>query len=291
MSAPTARSSFLPRGGSPADWILLLALLSLAIPTTLRLADQTWSKEFGAHGPIVLFTGAWLLWRAIPRMQALASPSRPWLTGLGVVVSLLLYVVGRAYDFISLEGAGLYVFCVSLLYDRLGAKSLLDAWFPILYLGLLVPAPGWLMDRVTAPLKLFVSHLATSIVEPLGLPIVREGVTLTVGPYQLLVEDACSGMNSLVGLVAITLFYIHLLEKAGWRYHLFLFLLIIPVAIIANTIRIVILILLTYFFGDAIGQSFLHVSAGLLLFALSLGLMFAIDKVAWSALQRFRKPA
>jgi exosortase/archaeosortase family protein len=107
-----------------------------------------------------------------------------------------------------------------------------------------------------------------------------------VGAYQLLVEDACSGLNSLIGLIAITTFYIYLLRRASWRYSLFLVMLIIPIAIIANVLRIVILILLTYFFGDAVGQGFLHVTAGLFLFALSLALMFAIDWLISHLLKR-----
>lgn len=267
---------------------LLLVFLAISIPTFYRLGIQVWSRDIGAHGPIVLATGLWLLWRKMPAMSAEASPGILPLTILGVVVSLPIYVFGRAYDIISMEAAGLYGFAISLLHDRFGVRVLLRNWFPLLYLALLLPLPGWVIDEFTAPLKLLVSVLSFAIVEPLGIPIIREGVTMTVGPYQLLVEDACSGLNSLIGLIAITLFYIYLLRDAGWRYSLFLLCLIIPVAIIANVFRIVTLILLTYYFGDAVGQGFLHVTAGLFLFAIALLLMFAIDNVA----SRFlRKPA
>jgi exosortase len=259
---------------------LLLLFLAISVPTFYRLGVQVWSQDIGAHGPIVLATGLWLLWRKLPDMTAEAKPGFLLLTILGIAVSLPIYVFGRAYDIISMEAAGLYGFAISLLHDRFGVRALLKNWFPLLYLGLLLPLPGWVIDEFTAPLKLLVSVLSFAIVEPLGIPIVREGVTMTVGPYQLLVEDACSGLNSLIGLIAITLFYIYLLRNAGWRYSLFLLCLIIPVAIIANVFRIVTLILLTYYFGDAVGQGFLHVTAGLFLFAIALVLMFAIDNVA-----------
>lgn len=209
------------------------------------------------------------------------------LTILGVLISLPIYVFGRAFDLISLEAAAVFGFFMSLMHDRFGLRVLLKNWFPFFYLSLLIPIPGWALDQFTAPLKLLVSALSAGVVEPMGIPLVREGVTMTVGPYQLLVEDACSGLNSLIGLIAITLFYIYLLRNASWRYSLFLVCLIIPVAIAANVIRIVTLILLTYFFGDAVGQGFLHVTAGLFLFALSLGLMFALDSLVF----RFIRPA
>jgi exosortase len=270
---------------------LLLVSLVLAVPTFVRLGKQVWSMEIGAHGPIVLATGVWLLWRKWGAMTAAAKPGNVLLTLAGLIAAMGFYVFGRAYDFISLEALGLYGFFVALLHDRFGLKALLTNWFPIFYLGLLLPAPGWLIDELTAPLKLLVSYLAAAMVEPFGIPIIREGVTMTVGPYQLLVEDACSGMNSLIGLIAITLFYIYLLRNASWRYSAFLVCLIIPVAIMANVLRIITLILLTYFFGDAVGQGFLHITAGLFLFAISLLIMFLIDSVASRALSRFRKPA
>ncbi|HEY0436606.1 MAG TPA: exosortase V [Phenylobacterium sp.] len=270
---------------------LLLGVLALAIPTLLRLGQQVWTMEIGAHGPIVLATGAWLLWRKWGAMTEAAKPGNPVLTYSVMALSLVVYTFGRAYDFISLEAGGLYGFAMALLHHRFGIKAMLANWFPLFYLGLLLPAPGWMIDEFTAPLKLLVSYVATSIVEPFGIPIVRQGVTMTVGPYQLLVEDACSGLNSLIGLIAITLFYIYLLRNASPRYAAFLVCLIVPIAVMANVIRIVTLILLTYFFGDAVGQGFLHVTAGLVLFAISLTLMFGIDSVASRLLARWGKPA
>jgi exosortase len=261
------------------EWPLAIAAIALLGPTLYRLGVQVWSSEAGAHGPIVFATGLWLLWRRMPSLWEAREASNLILTSLMVALSLSVYIVGRAFDLISLEAAGVYGFGVSVLYDRFGFRPLLRNWFPILYLGLLLPVPGWMLDEFTAPLKLLVSALSAGIVEPMGIPLYREGVTMTVGPYQLLVEDACSGLNSLIGLIAITTFYIYLLRNASWQYSLFLVCLIIPVAIIANVFRIVILILLTYFFGDAVGQGFLHVTAGLFLFALSLLLMFLIDGV------------
>ncbi|MBI1198448.1 MAG: exosortase [Phenylobacterium sp.] len=256
---------------------VILALLVLGIPTLIRLGEQSWTKEIGAHGPIVLMTGAWLLSR---RWDAMCEEGRRGDLRITIPVSafsLAAYVFGRAYDFLSIEAGGFYGFALALLYDRFGLRTLMRSWFPLFYLAFALPIPGWILDRVTAPLKLLVSYLATAVVDPLGLPIIREGVTMTVGPYQLLVEDACSGLNSLVGLIAVTLFYVYLLRGAGWRYSLFLTALIVPVAILANVLRIVTLILLTYFMGDSVGQGFLHITAGLFLFGLSLGLMFLID--------------
>lgn len=282
--------------GGPAfklwsSWPLLLALAVMAIPTAKTLGEQVWSREAGAHGPIVLLTGAWLIWRKLPELKEMAQPGKPWLTALALLFSLPLYVFGRAYDFISLEVAGLYGTGLAMMHAHFGVRAMLKTWFPLFYLAFLIPPPGWFMDSITAPLKLFVSYITTAGLQLVGIPVFREGVTLMVAQYQLLVEDACSGMNSITGLVAISLFYIYLQRNASWRYSLFLVCLVIPIAVVANIIRVATLVLLTYFFGDAVAQGFLHMAAGMLLFTSALLLVFLVDNLISLALGRREKAA
>lgn len=262
----------------------MLGFAVLAVPTAVSLAEQVWSRESGAHGPIVAVTGVWLLLRKGPELRAAGQPGAGWLTWLILALALPLYVFGRAYDFISLEVAGLYGAGVAMLHSRVGWRVLLSNWFPLLYLAFIVPPPEWLMDEITAPLKLFVSFVTTGMLQFVGVPVFREGVTLMVAQYQLLVEDACSGMNSITGLIAISMFYIYLLRNASWRYSLLLFLFVIPIAVMANIVRVSVLVLLTYFFGDAVAQGFLHMAAGLLLFTTALMLVFLTDNVLSYAL-------
>lgn len=258
-------------------WPWWASFLILLVPTIASLGREVWSMEIGAHGPIVLATGLWLISQCLRHMRARHAPARPLPILLILIVALPIYAFGRAYDFISLE-AYVYGAMVALAYRLAGWPALKHNIFPLLYLGFLVPPPGWLIDQATAPLRTLVSTVATSLLEPLGYPIMREGVTLFVGSYQLLVEDACAGMNSIVGLTAITLFYIYLLHKASWRYALLLVALIIPVLVIfVNILRVIALILLTYYFGDGVAQGFLHVTTGIVLFTLALAAMFGID--------------
>lgn len=265
----------------PANLALAVGLGALAIPSIAGLGRQVWTTEAGAHGPIVLAVGAWLLVRGLTEAKPLLKPGFLPVVLVGLVLSLAVYVFGRAFDFISLEVAGLYGAAVALLYSRLGLRALATIWFPVLYLAFLVPPPGWLIDEVTAPLKQFVSWASTTVLSGVGLPISREGVTLYVGSYQLLVEDACSGMNSLVGLIAVSLLYIYLLRSSNLRYAVLLTAATIPIAVLGNIIRIMTLILLTYFWGDEVAQGFLHVTAGLFLFAISLILVFLVDLLLW----------
>jgi exosortase B len=271
-----------------ADWVLVAAFAVLAVPTAARLADQSWSKESGAHGPIILATGAWLIWRQLPQLRRNAQPGHPVLTFALLAPALALYVFGRAYDFLTFEAGGLFVAGLAMLHAVWGLKVLARLWFPLLYLAFVIPPPSFVLDAVTAPLKAFVSMAATNVLSMLGLPIARVGVVIFISHYELLVEDACSGLNSLIGLTAISLFYIYVMRGTSWRYAAVLIAFVIPIAVIANIVRIMTLVLITYFFGDAAAQGFLHVGAGVLLFTIALLLIFLVDHLLVGASRRLR---
>jgi exosortase len=263
-----------------ADFLpLIVGLAFLAVPTAITLSGQTWSTEAGAQGPLVLCTGAWLLWRIGPELRESAAPGQPLITAAVLILSLAVYVFGRAYDFITFEAAGAYGAGTAMLHARFGARAMIKHWFPFLYLAFVIPPPEYILVHLTAPLKQFVSLVSTSWLASFGVPVAREGVTIFVAQYQLLVEDACSGMNSIIGIIAVSLLYIYLTRGSSWRYSLLLTSFAVPIAVVANILRIMTLILLTYFFGDGVAQGFLHYTAGFFLFALSLLLVFSLDRL------------
>lgn len=272
-------------------WLVLLGFATLAVPSFISLARQVWSAEGGVHGPIVLATGAWMIWRQSQSIGPLVRPGNAWIGGFLLLLSLLAYVGGRVFDFISIEVAGLVGAGASIAYLYLGSRALRQMWFPVLWMFFLIPPPMWAVDRLTAPLKEFVSYASTHILSWADYPILRQGVTLFIGPYQLLVEDACSGLRSLSSLIVVTLLYIYIKNKPSWRYALFIVLLIIPVAVLANIIRIIILVLITYHMGDAAAQSFLHNTAGVVMFVAALLGIFAIDWLMETLTRLWRKRA
>ena len=266
-----------PRWAVPDWWPLLLGLLVLAVPTIASMAKSAWATDTGAHGPIVLATGLWLLYHDGLRVSADRTPGawRPALVPL--IIGLAVYIVGRAYDFISVEGFGLYLVFVAMVIRLAGLQALRRHVFPMLYLALCLPPPGWLMTQLTAPLQVLVSWASEGIASALGFPIAREGVVLYVAQYELLVEDACAGLNTLFGLTAISLLYIYLAHRASLRYAAVLLLAVIPIAILANIIRVFGLIAITYYFGDAAAQGFMHGTTGMVMFALGLVLIMGFD--------------
>lgn len=272
-------------------WPLVLGLLVLVVPSMIRLGSEAWTDEAGVHGPIVLVTGIWLLVRAYPSVRPFQQAGNGWLAAAVLVSSLLAYVFGRAFGFLSLETLSIFVFLYGLLYLYAGGEVMRRLWFPLTYLLFVVPLPGWLIDQITSPLKTYVSWSATHLLELFDYPVAREGVTLYVDQYQLLVEDACAGLNSIVSLTAIGLFYIYVLHNSSWRYALFLLLWILPAALIANLVRVIILVLITYHMGNEAAQGFLHSTAGLIMFVTALLTVFLVDGLMTPLRRRWERKA
>ncbi len=276
-AAPAIRFDWKAFGLS--HWPLLLGIVAITLPTLVELARGPWSLESGVHGPIVIATGLWLIFRRLPEIKAEMEPGNPVLTYAGLAVAVPLYAFARAFDFVSVEVAAMLLALLCVAHAYVGAKVLRTMWFPIFYLGFVIPIPGWVLDSVTQPLKLLVSSVVTDTLSYFGYPIARSGVTIYVASYQLLVEDACAGLNSLVSLSAIGLFYVYMLRGSNWRYSILLLALVIPIAIAANCIRVAALVLITYHFGDAAAQGYLHNFAGMVTFTSALLFIFLIDKL------------
>jgi exosortase B len=247
-------------------------------PTFYDLSNTIWRSEEHGHAPIVLAVVAWMLWQK--RDALTASPSEcatnawPWvLLGFGC----LLYVVGRSQSIIIFEIGSLIPILTSVLALQRGWSAVRIAAFPILFLVFIVPLPGPVLDALTGPLKQSVSLIAETGLHGLGYPIARSGVVLSIGQYQLLVADACSGLNSMFSLSALGLLYLHLLQHASrWRNALIV-VSILPIAFVANIIRVMILVLVTYHFGEDAGQGVIHGAAGMVLFGIALSLFFGLD--------------
>lgn len=263
-------------------WPVVLGLLVLYLPTYWRLAHGIWNSEDQAHGPIVLVVALFLIWQRRDVFLAgssIAPPSRGEV-GSGwvlLVVGLLAYVLGRSQDILLFEvGSQIFVIFGALLITS-GLRSAKAFWFALFFLLFMIPLPGFVVDAATGPLKQYISIIAEQVLYTVGYPIARSGVTLTIGPYQMLVADACSGLHSMFSLSAMGLLYLYLMQHTSVTRNLIIMAAILPIAFVANIVRVMVLVLVTYHLGDETGQGFLHGFAGIMLFVIGLLLLFALD--------------
>lgn len=269
-------------------WLSMLAGLAIVVlPTMAFVAKVSWSTESGAHGPIVLFTGIWLLRRLWPEAQPLVAPAPAAMVALALAITLPLYLLSRIAQIVEVQGYLMYAVVLATAYAMIGLPAMRRLWFPLVYLAFMFPLPNTLVAALTGSLKTMISHAAVTLLYQFGYPIGSAGVSIQVGQFQLLVAAACSGLNSIVALTAISLFYVYMRHQANWRYAVLLTILILPVAIFTNFVRVLILILLTYHAGDAVAQGFLHNFAGLTMFAVALLTIFALDSAIEPIWRRF----
>ncbi len=258
-------------------WFLAVAVLVFAGPGLLGLANQVWTTEQGSQGPIILATGLWLLVREIREVRARPERGNDVVAGATLFGAALAYVFGHVAGMLWLEWFASYVALVAIFYAYAGRRMTRLLWFPLLYLAMLTPLPYSVITPATRALKLWISAAAVDVLSVLGFQVANSGTTLYIDQYELLVAAACSGMNSIMSLLAIGLFYIFLRHRADWRYAIVLALLVLPVAILANLIRVVILLLITHYLGDAAAQGLLHEAAGMVMFFVALLTLIAID--------------
>lgn len=248
------------------------------MPTFYGLANGIWNNSDQAQGPLILMVVLYLFWQQ--RDLLIYKPeikTWPILGSLMFGLGLIIYILGRSQEILMFEiGSQILVLSSILLITR-GMTALKAMWFPLFFLIFMVPLPGSFIDAVTLPMKMAVSYVADDVLFWLGYPIARVGVMLQVGQYQLLVADACAGMHTLISLEALGLLYLNLVKHDSLFRNITLAILIVPISFIANVIRVIILILITYYFGDEAGQGFVHGFAGMVLFIVALMLIMSVD--------------
>jgi len=264
-------------------WPVVLGLLVLYVPTYWMLAHGIWNSEEQAHGPIVLIVALFLIWqqRALFLARAGSPPTRSQ-AAIGwtlLVIGLLAYALGRSQDILIFEIGSQIPVILGVLLITLGAKAARVLWFALFFLVFMIPLPGFIVDAATGPLKQYISIIAEQVLYAAGYPIARSGVTLTVGAYQLLVADACSGLHSMFSLSAMGLLYLYLMQRTSIARNLIIMTAILPIAFVANVVRVMVLVLVTYHLGDEAGQGFLHGFAGIMLFIIALLFLFVLDWV------------
>lgn len=270
--------------------VILVGFAAMYLPVYWWAANGIWQSDDQAHGPIVLAVTVGLVWLCRRALLA-AEPQPAYAAGWSIFLfGLLLYLAGRAIDIsILFLGSQIPVLLGALLIVG-GWPAVRALWFPLIYLVFMIPLPGTLVDALTGPLKQWVSVIAESLLYTAGYPIARDGVMLTIGQYQLLVADACSGLNSMFSLSALGMLYMYIVARTSRLHNAIMLASILPVAFAANIVRVLTLVLVTYHLGDEAGQGFLHGAAGIVLMVAALLILFAIDGVL-AKLIRPRRPA
>ena len=278
-------SSVLPSTARPADavnaslaWLLALGgFAAMYVPLYWWAAEGIWQSEDQGHGAIILAVMVWLFWTLRHKIDEAPIKPAPALGWPLFALGLFMYFVGRVFDISILEFGSQPLVATGALLLMKGMPAVRVAWFPLLYFIFMIPLPGILVDAITGSLKGLIANIVESLLYAGGYPIARSGVILSIGPYQLQVADACSGLHSMFSLSALGTLFMYMMGRKS-KLHLGIMLAaILPIAFVANIIRVTALVLVTYYLGDEAGQGFLHGAAGMVLMLVALVFFFFLD--------------
>lgn len=266
---------------SVAAVLFAVAWLVLYGPVYWHFADIAWQRDENGHVPFIMAIVAGTAWARLK--QGGFAPSTPTELGAGFVIlicGLALFGVGRAGGIELFTSASQLPVALGACLVLLGVRGTRRLWFPLAMMVYLIIWPGWLIDSATAPLKIFVSETVSAGLFSIGLPVAQSGAIIAAGPYELLVADACAGLNSLLALTAIGAVYLYAVKRTSTAVNAIVIVFLVPIAIAANLIRVGLLVLITHYLGYDAGQGFLHDGAGLVMFAVALLSVFAVEALA-----------
>jgi exosortase len=264
--------------------VALLAALGAWLygPVLAGLVRQ-WSDEPDySHGFLIPVVAGYLVCQRWVRLRATRVSSA--IAGLAVLVAgVALFVLANMAAELFVMRASVVVVLAGLVLYLLGTGHLRLLAFPLVYLLLMVPPPAIVVNTITFPLQLFAAGAATTTLQVLDVPVLREGNIITLATTKLEVAEACSGVRSLLALVAMATTYAYFTQATAWR-RVLVVLSAIPIAIVANAARVAGTGLLAHRFGDAVAQGFFHSFSGWLVFVAALLLMclegFVLDRLS-----------
>jgi len=177
-----------------------------------------------------------------------------------------------------LSRTSLLVLIAGLVIFFLGWQYFRAVLFPWAFLLLMIPIPSILFNQITFPLQLLASKVASDVLPLAGVPVLREGNVIGLPLMQLEVAEACSGIRSLLSLATLTIIYGYLMESRIW-IRVLLAIASVPIAVAANSFRIVGTGLLVQYWDPEKAEGFFHLFSGWLIFVMSLAMLFALHKL------------
>ena len=262
----------------PFGWqgLLLTAALILLYAPTLKLLIWQWYNDADySHGFLVPILSAYLIWARRDKLRSI--PRNPSIWGMVVVLFsigvMYLGSLGAENSLARLSFIG--VICGLIVYF-VGSKALRAMAFPIAFLLFAIPMPTVVYNEIVFPLQFIASKFATGTLEMLNLfPIMREGNVLILPGMRLEVVEACSGIRSLMSLLALAAGYGYVVERSV-AVRWFMVLAMVPLAIVSNGLRIMITAIMAHYIGPKAAEGFMHEFSGWVIFVVATILFLAL---------------
>jgi len=256
-------------------WILIVFALFILIyiPVFSGLVHEWYNDANYSHGFLVPLISGWLLWKKRQKLAELVNPSGDSLGLTLILLGMIIFVLANAAaEYFTLRFS-LIITLYGIIWYLFGRKVALETWFEIWFLAFMIPLPYVLYYSATFPMQLFATKVTVKILNFIGMSAVRQGNIIHLPGYSLEVAEACSGLRSLISLLALGAIFARMTQK-GLPRQLILFLSTIPIAIAANVFRVLFTAIGAYTVSKELAEDFLHELSGMMVFAVSFIMLF-----------------
>jgi exosortase len=251
-------------------------LLWLYYPTLIHLVGQWWTDPNFSHGFFVPLFSAFVVWQERSQLARL-NPQPSWWGFLFLGFGLCVLIVGQLGAELFLSRLSLLIVLAGLIVLFLGCSFFRVLLFPWAFLLLMIPIPAIIFNQIAFPLQLLAAKVASTILPWMGVPVLREGNVIILPGKVLEVAEACSGIRSLMSLATLAVIYGYLMErKVAMR--ILLALASVPIAVAANSLRIVGTGLLVQYWDPDRAEGFFHEFSGWLIFVVSLVMLYLLHR-------------
>ena len=282
-TAPSEAPARTPKAApsSWSDWAPYAAIAVLLgiiyYRVAVKLVYDWYTIPDYSHGFLVPFFAIFLLWDK--RKVLSRTPVRQSWRGISlVVVAIVILILGVYGVDLFTARISFVLLLAGLIWTLLGGEMLRELRFPLLVLVLAIPFPTILFNKITFPLQLFASRIASDILPMLGVPVLLEGNVIQLPIMKLEVAEACSGIRSLMSLFTLAVFYGYFLERTT-RRRVILAIASIPIAVAANVLRIVGTGLCVQYWDPNKALGFFHEFSGWVMFVISLVCLYLVHRL------------
>ena len=258
-TAPTTDKRFI--------YLIAAILLAVYLPALVDLVSDWATDSNYSHGFLVPIISAYLIWRKRKELAAIEICSSK--AGLAIIIAgLILFIMGNGASEYFTVRISLVVIIFGLALYFFGGPMIKRTWFELLFLVFMIPIPYVIYFSATFPMQLLASKVTVAVLNLIGMPVVRQGNIIHLPEHSLEVAEACSGMRSLVSLLALGAIYAYLTQKR-FSAKAILFLSTIPIAVLGNVFRVFITALIVYTTDLSITEEPIHSIMGATVFVIA----------------------
>ena len=247
--------------------LIIILLITVYAPAFISMAQRfTAADSYYSHGFLVPLVSIYFIWQKRKKLRTLLPVSSSKFGLILLSAGLLLHFASTALKINFGSYASLPIVLGGLVLYLFGKKITREILSPLAFLIFMIPLPTVTIITITFKMKILTARIASGIVNMVGIPAIRDGSTIYLPRDFLIVGDPCSGLRSLISLLALGAIFAQLIPGSRVKKSI-LFLSTIPIAIISNASRIVLLLLVTYIYGKEAAMGFFHDFSGMLVFA------------------------